>query len=259
MIRIDLKNGKVILEDERGISVYPMDTPEAFSLLSEAWLRCGFDNKYVYSFSWLGRPILQLPEDLIRVQEAVFTVQPDVLIEIGVAHGGSLVFYASLFKAMGKGRVIGIDIEIRPHNRKTIENHFLYPWITLIEGDSTANEVLNEVKSLLKPSDKVMVVLDSKHSKDHVLGELWAYADLVSDGSYILALDGVMEGMSRSPRGREDWVWNNPKKAAEEFLCARDDFILERPLPVFNEGNITEGVTYWTGAWLKKVGSSSKI
>src|SRR6185369_4105947 len=124
---------------------YGIGTPEAFRILSKLWLRSGWDTKYVYSFTWLGRPIIQLPEDLIRVQEVIYRVKPDVIVETGVAHGGTLVFYATLCKAMGRGRVIGIDIDIRAHNRAAIENHELASYITLVSGDSIAADTIAQV------------------------------------------------------------------------------------------------------------------
>ena len=124
MISIDLEKGLVKIDGERS-AVYRLGTPEAFALISKIWLRAGWDNKYVYSFTWMGRPIIQLPEDMVRLQEVIYEVKPDVIIETGIAHGGSLVFYASLCKAMEKGRVVGIDIEIRPHNREAIVNRGL--------------------------------------------------------------------------------------------------------------------------------------
>src|SRR2546423_14250358 len=122
MITFDLEKGEVTVSgEEGGATTYPLTSPQAFALVSRAWLRAGWDTKYIYSFTWLGRPIIQLPEDMIRLQEAVYTVKPTVIIETGIAHGGSLVFYASLLKAMGGGRGIGVDVEIRPHNRRAIE------------------------------------------------------------------------------------------------------------------------------------------
>ncbi len=184
---------------------YSIGSPEAFSLLSEAWLRSGWDNKYVYSFTWLGRPIIQLPEDMFRIQELIYRVKPDVLVETGVAHGGSLVFYASLFNAMGRGRIIGIDIEIRPHNRKAIEAHDLSKYISLIEGGSTDEGTVERVRRQLQPSDRVLVVLDSNHAKDHVLAELRAYSPMVTLGSYIVSCDGIMSKLKGAPRSQEDW------------------------------------------------------
>lgn len=221
-------------------------------MVSKAWLRSGWDNKYVYSFAWMGRPVIQLPEDMLRIQEVIYQVKPDVLIETGIAHGGSLIFYASLFKAMGKGRVVGVDIEIRPHNRAAIEAHELSSYLTLIEGSSTAPDIVEQVKAQIKPGDTVMVVLDSCHSKEHVLGELEAYAPLVTQGSYIVATDGIMHWLGNAPRTQEDWSWNNPKNAADEFVAQHPEFDNTQPTFPFNEGNITEMVTYWPGAWLKR-------
>jgi len=252
MIKIDMENGRVILENDQGNITYPLVSQEAFSIISQAWLRCGWDNKYVYGFSWLGRPIIQLPEDMFRIQEVIYQVKPDVILETGVAHGGSLVFYASLCKAMHRGRVIGVDIEIRPHNRKAIEEHELFEYISLVEGSSVESQTVANVKSLVKPGEKVFVVLDSDHSKQHVLAELDAYSALVSVGSYIVAADGIMENLAGAPRSHEDWSWNNPKAAAEEFVKNNHDFVIEEPVFPFNEGNITQRVTYWPRAWLRR-------
>jgi cephalosporin hydroxylase len=253
MISIDLEKGTVT-NNERGTAVvYPISSPEAFKLISKAWLRCGWDTKYVYGFSWLGRPIIQLPEDLVRVQEVIYALQPSVIIETGIAHGGSLIFYASLCRMMGKGRVIGIDVEIRPHNRKAIEAHDLFQYITLVEGSSTDDGVVQKVRSMVTAEDKVFVMLDSNHTKAHVLAELQSYAGLVSVGSYIVAADGIMEEVVGAPRTKEDWTWNNPKVAAAEFVAANPSFVLEAPSRPFNEGLIKEPVTYWPGAWIRRI------
>jgi cephalosporin hydroxylase len=253
-IVIDLQKNLVTLIEEKSTSTYDVKTREAFSIISEAWLRCGWDNKYVYSFTWMGRPIIQLPEDMIRIQEIIYKVRPDVIIETGVAHGGSLVFYASLMKSMGyQGRVIGIDIEIRPHNRKAIECHELFEYITLVEGSSIDKSVMNNVKSTVKSGEKVLVMLDSNHTKKHVLAELNGYADLVSLGSYLVAADGIMGNLTGAPRSNDDWSWNNPKMAAEEFVRTHDNFIIEEPVFLFNESTITERVTYWPSAFLKRI------
>ncbi|XZO02924.1 MAG: cephalosporin hydroxylase family protein [Microcoleus sp.] len=253
MIKIDLENSQVIVENESGSMTYPMDSPEAFSVVSKAWLRCGWDTKYVYTFSWMGRPIIQLPEDLVRLQEVIYQVKPDVIIETGIAHGGSLIFHSSLCKAIGKGRVIGIDIEIRPHNRQAIEEHELFEYITLIEGSSISPIIVEQVKSLVAPEETVLVILDSNHSKDHVLEELNAYSKLVSRGSYIVATDGIMKDLVGAPRSSPDWDLNNPYIAAQEFLKTHPEFVLEQPKWIFNESNgISKNITYWPGAWLRR-------
>lgn len=249
-----MEKGVVVLENGNGSETHPIGTPEAFSIISGAWLRSGWDNKYVYSFSWLGRPIIQLPEDMFRIQEVIYQVKPDVIIETGVAHGGSLIFYASLCKAIGCGRVIGIDIEIRPHNRKAIETHVLFEYITLVEGSSIDPKIIEKAKAMVKAGEKVLVMLDSNHTKQHVLAELNAYSGLVSIGSYIVAADGIMANLVGAPRSSEDWSWNNPKAAAEVFVKSNPNFVMEDPSLPFNEGNITKRVTYWPRAWMKRNG-----
>lgn len=252
-ITIDQANATIIVRDGDDERHLAMDTPEAFSAVSKAWLRCGWDTKYVYGFSWMGRPIIQLPEDMIRIQELIYTLKPDVVIETGVAHGGSLIFYASLFQAIGKGRTIGIDIEIRPHNRKAIEQHELARHISLVEGSSTDPGVVQQVKDQVGKNETVLVILDSNHTKDHVLGELEAYAPLVSKGSYIVACDGIMGLVAGAPRTEPDWTWDNPEQAAKEFAGAHPEFVIEEPEFPFNEGSVTERITYWPSAYLKRV------
>lgn len=234
---------------DRSLDLY---SKEAFEIVSQQWSRLGWNQKYTYTFSWMGRPIIQLPEDMVRLQEVIYAVQPDVIVETGVAHGGSLIFYASLCKAMNRGRVIGIDIEIRPHNRGAIEAHALAGMIALVEGSSTAPEIVARVKSLIKPGEKVLVLLDSNHSYAHVLAELDAYADMVTPGSYIVATDGIMHDVANLPRGRGEWVTDNPMAAARDFAARRADFVVEQPAWPFNESALDQNITHWPGAWLKK-------
>jgi cephalosporin hydroxylase len=170
-----------------------------------------------------------------------------------VAHGGSLILYASLFKAMGKGRVIGVDIEIRPHNREGIETHELGGLITLIEGSSTAPSTLEQVRSHLKPGETVLVILDSDHSKGHVAAELEAYQALVTPGSYIVATDGIMKDLHDVPRGRPEWTWDHPTAAAAEFAQAHPEFVLEQPAWLFNESGLSRNLTHWPGAYLRRL------
>ncbi|WP_312518691.1 CmcI family methyltransferase [Anaerospora sp.] len=253
MIIIDLENDLIKTESEQDQQIYPLNSPEAFAIISNAWLRAGWDTKYVYSFTWMGRPIIQLPEDMIRIQEVIYTLKPDVIIETGIAHGGSLIFYAGLCKMMDKGRVIGVDVEIRPHNRKAIESHPLFPYITLVEGNSIDPLIVEQVKKQIKPEDRVLVLLDSCHTKSHVLSELSAYAPLVSVESFIVATDGIMEQVVGAPRTNPEWSWSNPKQAALDFVAQNEDFVIEEPKFLFNEGIITERVTYWPGAFIKRI------
>ena len=251
-ITIDTE-GQSIYDEQSGETV-PLYSTEGFEIISKLWLKVGWNEKHVYTFSWMGRPVIQLPEDMIRVQEAVFQVKPTVIVETGVAHGGSLVFSASLLKTMGvEGRVIGVDIEIRPHNRKAIEEHFLFPYITLIEGSSTAPEIVKQVKDLVAPGDKVLVILDSNHSRRHVSGELEAYGDLVTKDSYIVATDGIMRDVFDAPRGTPSWNEDNPVSAVHDFLAAHPEFVLEKPPWLFNESNLSENInTHYADAWLKR-------
>ena len=236
-------------EGQREVSLY---SDEAFDVISKQWLKVGWNQKYVYSFSWMGRPIIQLPEDMVRMQEVLYHVKPDVVIETGVAHGGSLIFYASLFKAMGKGRVIGVDIEIREHNRKAIEAHEMKPLITLIEGSSTAPETIAQVRSLIKPGERCLVILDSNHTRAHVKDELDAYHDLVAPGSYIVATDGSMRDLHDVPRGNPDWITDNPCEAALDFLKDHPEFELEQPEWPFNESTWTKNLTHWPDSYLRR-------
>lgn len=253
MIHIDLQGGTVRTSDADGDATWPIGSPEAFRLLSRAWLRSGWDAKYVYGFSWMGRPIIQLPEDLVRMQEVVHRVAPDVLVETGIAHGGSLVFYASLFKAMDRGRVVGVDVEIRPHNRSAIEAHPLAGFIHMIEGSSTDPAVVAQVRAQVRPGERGLVVLDANHTRAHVLAELRAYAEFVAVDSYIVACDGIMQEVVGAPRTQPGWATDNPQSAVADFLAERDDFVLEEPAFAFNEGDIRERVTYWPNAFLRRV------
>jgi cephalosporin hydroxylase len=242
---------RTLTADGRRLDLY---SKEAFELISDLWLKTSWNQKYSYTFTWLGRPIIQHPEDLVRLQEAVVTLRPDVIIETGVAHGGSLIFYASLFKALGhEGRVVGIDIEIRPQNRTAIESHELASYITLIEGDSVAPEIVGRARALVRPRDKVMVILDSSHTKAHVARELEAYAPLVSPESYIVATDGIMGLVHDTPRGKSEWISDNPSRAASEFAARHPDFLLEEPKWRFNESELDRTITAWPSAWLKRV------
>lgn len=254
MITVDEKRGVVIVEQDGQTTTYALDTPEAFAVVSDAWLRAGWWVKHIYTLSWMGRPVIQLPEDLIRLQELIWRVRPDVIVETGVAHGGGLVFYASLCKAMGQGRVIGVDVEIRPHNRKAIEAHPLFPYITLIEGNSVDPAVVGRVEELVQPGETVLVMLDSNHTKVHVAAELRAYAPLVTPDSFIVAMDGyIMSLVAGGPRTTPDWSSNNPNEAAAEFVKENPDYVLEEPALLFNESPLSMGISSYRGGYVRRV------
>ena len=251
MIAIDREKGTITFDGK----TFPLDSDEGFSVLSDAWLDAAIRIKQQYTFTWMGRPIIQFGDDLVRLQEMVFRVQPDVIVETGVAHGGSLIFFASLCKILGRGRVIGVDIEIRPHNRAAIEAHPLAPLTTLIEGSSIDPAIVAAVKKHVQPGENALVMLDSNHTAAHVLAELEAYAPLVGAGSYIIAMDGRgMELAARSARGlANNWETDNPNAAAREFARTHPEFVLEPTTFMFNESVMTEWSTAFRGGVLRRV------
>lgn len=248
---VDTDAGTLQTSDDRTLDIY---SKEAFELMSELWLKLSWNQKYSYTFTWLGRPIIQHPEDLVRLQEVIFKVRPTVIVETGVAHGGSLILSASLMKAMGiDGKVIGVDIEVRPHNRKALEEHALYDMIRLIIGDAVAPETVEEVEKQIGPDDVVLVILDSNHSYAHVAKELDAYNHLVTKDSYIVSTDGVMRLVHDVPRGEPGWLTDNPANAAEDFVAKTSNFVLENPPWLFNESDLDKPITAWPSAWLRRV------
>jgi cephalosporin hydroxylase len=251
-LTIDTESRTLLTEDGATVRTLDLYGPEAFAALSRHWLRVAWSQKHSYTFSWLGRPMVQLPEDVLRLQETIYQLQPDVIVETGVAHGGSLMFYASLCQLIGKGRVIGVDIEIRPRNRAAIEAHPLKPFITLLEGSSTAPRVLAQVKAMIRPGERVMVLLDSNHSYEHVSEELRLYAELVTPGSYLVVQDGIMQDLWDVPGGRPDWIHDNPARAARDFVAEREEFTLEAPPWAFNESALRAGLTHWPSGWVKR-------
>lgn len=250
---IDSDTRMLTIADAGAEHTCPLFGHEAFERLTREWVRVGWALKYSYQFTWLGRPIIQLPEDMVRTQEAIFRIQPDVIVETGVAHGGSLIFYASLCQLLGRGRVIGIDLTIRPENRKAIENHALAHRITLVEGDSIAPDVVRRVHDMIRPDETVMVLLDSNHSRAHVLRELEAYGPLVTPESYLVATDGIMHDLHDVPHGRPEWTWDNPADAAREFARGHPEFLLETPAAAFTESTLQVPVTHWPSGWLRRV------
>src|SRR5665213_1431873 len=244
-ITIDTDAKMLTLSNGKATATHPLYSAEAYEIVSNQWLKLGWNLKYPYRFTWLGRPIIQLPSDMMRLQEVIFTVKPNVIIETGVAHGGSLIFSASLCTLIGKGRVIGVDVEIRPQNRAAVEGHPLSKLITMIEGDSIAPETVNRVKALVRPDDVVLVILDSNHSRAHVAAELAAYSGLVTTGSYIVATDGIMRDLSDVPAGLPGGATDNPASAAEDFVQIDPRFKIEPPSPILSESPLIVALTYW--------------
>ena len=185
--------------------------------------------RYSYNFRWMGRPIIQFPQDMLALQELVWRIRPQVIVETGVAHGGSLVFHASMLTLLGDdGFVVGIDVDIRPHNRKAIEEHPMAPRIRLVEGSSTDPSTLERVFALTAGRGPILVILDSNHTHEHVLAELETYSPLVQSGSYLVVLDTVIEQMPKSLFPDRPWgPGNSPGSAVQTFLNSNDRFELD--------------------------------
>jgi cephalosporin hydroxylase len=211
------------------------------------WISAANAHKYSYHFDWQGRPIIQYPQDIMAMQELIWQVKPDLIIETGIAHGGSLVFMASqlaqldlcdaieagevLDPAAPKRRILGIDIDIRAHNRAAIEAHPMAGRIDMIEGSSIAAEIIAQVRAAAEGAGTVLIALDSNHTHDHVLAELEAYADLTSVGSYCVVFDTVVEDMEASMFPDRPWgPGNNPKTAVRAFLQANENFEIDHTI-----------------------------
>jgi cephalosporin hydroxylase len=188
--------------------------------------------QYSYNFSWMGRPIIQYPQDMIAMQEIIWNVKPDLIIETGIAHGGSLIYYASLLELIGHGEVLGIDIDIREHNRQEIEKHPMFKRIKMIQGSSVDESIVDKVKKVVEDKKKILVCLDSNHTHDHVFNELEFYSPFVSIDSYIVVFDTIVEDL---PEGyfsqKRPWgIGNNPRTAVIDFLNKNDNFIIDESI-----------------------------
>ena len=200
-------------------------------------------DRYSYNFSWLSRPIIQYPQDIVAFQELVSEARPDLILETGIAHGGSLVLSASMLCLLdvmegldprqSPRKVVGVDIDIRPHNRKALDEHPLRFKMELIQGSSIAPEIIQQVRSHADGIDQVLVSLDSNHTHEHVLAELNAYADLVSVGSYCIVFDTVVEDLPAGSFPDRPWdVGNNPKTAVHEWLKTHPDFEIDKDIDI---------------------------
>jgi cephalosporin hydroxylase len=205
---------------------------EELRRLSVQWITEVSRLQYSYNFTWMDRPIIQFPPDIVAMQEIIWQVRPDLIVETGVARGGSLIFYASMLELLGgDGRVVGIDIDIREHNRVEIEAHPMIKRITMIEGSSTDEGVVQQVRRLAADCPCVMVVLDSMHTHDHVLAELRLYSALVTTGSYLAVMDTIIDDMPADCFPDRPWgPGNNPATAVREFLQDNDRFVVDHEI-----------------------------
>lgn len=216
-----------------------------FGRLSKQWLNNAQSLKYSYHFEWLGRPIIQYPQDMVAMQELIWSIQPDLIIETGIAHGGSLILSASMLAMLdycdaatagvvldtnsSKRKVLGLDIDIRKHNKEAIELHPLAHKIEMIEGSSISDEVVNQVTGKAKAYERILVCLDSNHTHEHVLAELEAYAPLVSKGSYCVVFDTIVEDMPADLFPDRPWgPGDNPKTAVWEFLETHPEYEVDK-------------------------------
>jgi cephalosporin hydroxylase len=211
-------------------NIESLDQDSSIHGLSNIWLREVIRYKYTYNFTWMGLPIIQLPQDVFAMQEIIWRVKPDLIIETGIAHGGSLIFSSSMLELIGgEGQVLGIDVDIRQHNRVEIEKHPMFKRITMIEGSSIDKEIVKQVYNFAQDKRRVLVVLDSNHTHDHVLKELELYSPLVTKDSYLVVFDTAVEDMPEDffpdrPWGKGD----NPKTAVWEFLKTNKRFEIDK-------------------------------
>lgn len=208
---------------------------KTFRKESNDWVGKANKTKYSYHFEWMGRPIIQYPQDIMAMQELIYSIQPDLIIETGIAHGGSLIFSASMLElnAISGGpqdaEVIAVDIDIRQHNREAIEAHAMFKRITMLEGSSISPEIIEQVKAKAKGKKKVMVLLDSNHTHEHVFEELVAYAPLASLGSYCVVFDTLIEDLPEGVYPGRSWgVGNSPKTAVWEYLKTHKEFEIDK-------------------------------
>jgi cephalosporin hydroxylase len=223
---------------ERARNIAALGADRDLQKLSRTWQVEAARHNYIYNFSWLGRPIIQLPQDIVAMQELIWSIQPDLIIETGIAHGGSLIFSASMLElnaACGgpeDGEVLGIDIDIRAHNREAIEKHPLFRRISMIQGSSIATDIIEQVRARAAGKQRVLVYLDSNHTHDHVLAELRAYAPLTSVGSYCVVFDTAIEEVPAAMSAGRPWgPGNNPMTAVREFLETADRFEIDDSIP----------------------------
>jgi cephalosporin hydroxylase len=242
----------IIDTEKQTLNDGPLYSDNSFELIANLYGKIGWNQKMPYTYTWLGLPVLQIPEDMIRMQEVVYRLRPDVIVETGIAHGGSLLYYASLCKMMDHGRVVGIERGLRC--REQVEQHALSPYITMIEGNSVDPKVVAQVHEQCEGSS-VLVILDSDHSKAHVVRELQAYSDLIRPGYYIVACDGNLRELADVPRGKREWKIDNPQEAALDFVSNHaQQFVIEQPHWPFNESALSRNVTYWPSAWIRRQG-----
>lgn len=218
-------------EIERAENIKNLGANDKMKKIGPDFISATAPYKYSYNFSWMGRPVIQFPQDMIAMHEIIWQVKPDLIIETGIAHGGSIIMYASFLEMIGHGHVLGIDIDIREHNRKEIEQHPMFSRISMLEGSSISDEIVAKTIAYAKKYQNIMVVLDSNHTHDHVRKELQLYAPLVTNGSYLIVFDTIIEDMPADAFPNRPWgKGNNPKTAVLDFLKNNDRFVVDKQM-----------------------------
>lgn len=224
---VDSLSPRELFERQKAEALALQSADAELQTLTSEWFVRVCQHRYSYGFTWMGRPIIQFPQDMVAMQEIIWQTRPDLILETGIAHGGSLIYYASLCEMIGHGEVLGVDIEIRAHNRVEIEKHPMFGRITMIEGSSIDDGIASQVHKLAQDKN-VLLILDSNHTHDHVLRELELYASLVKKGGYAVVFDTVIEDMPDTFFPDRPWgVGNNPKTAVREFLTKNDRFEID--------------------------------
>ncbi len=215
--------------NERAERIKANGTNDVLRAAAKSFNNASNSNQYSYNFSWMGRPIIQYPQDMIAMQEIIWEVKPDLIIETGIAHGGSLIYYASIMELIGNGEVLGIDIDIREHNKTEIEKHPMFKRISMIQGSSIDPAIVDEVKKYAEGKKKILVCLDSNHTHAHVLSELEMYAPFVSLNAYLVVFDTIVEDLPVGyfSQARPWGISNNPKTAVDSFLKANSNFVID--------------------------------
>lgn len=252
VITIDTDRASVTVVQAGRTAEHPLYSPEAFHLLSREWLKLGWNLGHWQTFSWLGRQFLQLPDDMLRLAEAVWRLRPSVIVETGVYDGGGTLWLATLCRMMDHGRVVAIDCEPRPGLREAFAEYGAGR-ITFLEADSADPRTAASVAALVQPGESVFVFLDSDHTRRHVAAELAHLAPLVTAGSYLVVADSNLPDLADLPNGEPAWTTDHPGAAVDEFLRTHPEFFRDPPQPLFGAAPGMRQLSYFSNTWLRRV------
>jgi cephalosporin hydroxylase len=250
-LTIDTDEKTLRIEDRSSPITYPLFSAEAFEVVSRHWLTLGWNQEHWAASSWMGRQLLQFPDDVLRLADAIWRLRPDVIIETGVYDGGSTLLFAASCRLAGVGRVVSIENQLRSGIREAIEQHGC-GLVTLIEGDSAAPQTVAEVRRLIRDGERVFVFLDSDHTADHVSAELENYAPLVTPGSYIVVADTNLPALRDTPNGNPRWAYDHPMAAVDSFLSRHPEFEREHRKPLFASEQDFSYLSYFARSWLTR-------